>query len=558
MPLAYSYLRMSRPEQLRGDSLRRQLEGSRAYAAEHGLTLDESLQDLGVSAFRGRNRTEGALAEFLNAIEEERVPAGSVLIVENLDRLSREQVNTALRQFLGIIDAGITIVTLSDGQVYSQETMDGDITRLLMSIFYMARAHDESAQKAARLAAAWKNKRARLATDPDAKLTARIPAWLTLATDRRGFRVREERATAVRRIYEECAAGMGAIVIARRLTEDGVCPFGRSKGWQPSSVKKILDSEAVLGRFQPHRMENGRRVPDGEPVEGYFPKIIETELHAAARAALTRRKTGAGGQKGRTHANLFAGLLRCVHCEGPMHFLDKGAPPKGGRYVQCDHARRRARDPATGEILCRELRLWRYQTLEYFVLASLPDLDVRLVLDKEEQVAAVARRELEVIEEQLQRTNKKLRRLMVVIEGTGAEEDGDEIDDELARRVTELRSEIAALKARRKDTKRNLPAAPAVDDGDEDLLNSALERMEQLEADGTPERYRARATFAAALRRVIAVIKMGGLGAEIQTHAGNSVTLVYGGVKRIESMVQEQQAEFLDTLLNEEDQISED
>ena len=51
---AYSYLRFSTPEQLKGDSQRRQLEAARAYALEQGLELDESLtfQDLGVSGFK--------------------------------------------------------------------------------------------------------------------------------------------------------------------------------------------------------------------------------------------------------------------------------------------------------------------------------------------------------------------------------------------------------------------------------------------------------------------------------------------------------------------------
>jgi hypothetical protein len=54
---------MSTQGQLRGDSLRRQVERSRAYAAEHGLDLDETtgFNDIGVSAFRGENLKHGAL-----------------------------------------------------------------------------------------------------------------------------------------------------------------------------------------------------------------------------------------------------------------------------------------------------------------------------------------------------------------------------------------------------------------------------------------------------------------------------------------------------------------
>jgi DNA invertase Pin-like site-specific DNA recombinase len=52
-PRAYSYIRMSTEIQLKGDSLRRQLESSEKYANEHGLELVEKdrLQDIGISAF---------------------------------------------------------------------------------------------------------------------------------------------------------------------------------------------------------------------------------------------------------------------------------------------------------------------------------------------------------------------------------------------------------------------------------------------------------------------------------------------------------------------------
>ncbi|KAB1089302.1 hypothetical protein F4V91_24910 [Neorhizobium galegae] len=63
---AYSYIRMSTEVQLRGDSLRRQTEASRNYAVKHGLELVEGfqLEDIGVSAFHGRNVAQGSLGRF--------------------------------------------------------------------------------------------------------------------------------------------------------------------------------------------------------------------------------------------------------------------------------------------------------------------------------------------------------------------------------------------------------------------------------------------------------------------------------------------------------------
>ena len=108
-PKAYSYLRMSTEQQLKGDSLRRQMEASRQYAAEHELLLVDSLQDIGVSAYKGKNRTQGALRHFSDLVEEGKIERGSYLLLESLDRLSREQVRQALPFLLSLVSAGINI-----------------------------------------------------------------------------------------------------------------------------------------------------------------------------------------------------------------------------------------------------------------------------------------------------------------------------------------------------------------------------------------------------------------------------------------------------------------
>ena len=126
-PLAYSYVRFSTPEQARGESFRRQIELARAYAAKHGLHLDESFRDEGVSAFKGRHRDErAALGAFLSRVESGDVAKGSYLLVESLDRLSREEVVDALELFLGLTRNGIVIVTLADQRVYSRASLRAD------------------------------------------------------------------------------------------------------------------------------------------------------------------------------------------------------------------------------------------------------------------------------------------------------------------------------------------------------------------------------------------------------------------------------------------------
>ena len=68
MPLAYSYLRFSSPQQSTGDSLRRQIEARENWLAAHpGVVLDESLvmTDAGRSAFKRKEWDTYALARFV-------------------------------------------------------------------------------------------------------------------------------------------------------------------------------------------------------------------------------------------------------------------------------------------------------------------------------------------------------------------------------------------------------------------------------------------------------------------------------------------------------------
>src|SRR5882757_2817482 len=91
-PRVYSYLRFSDPQQRDGDSTRRQDDEAKRYADKHGLVLDTALRmtDEGLSGYHGAKKKKGALGAFLVKVEDGEVPVGSILLVENVDRLSRE------------------------------------------------------------------------------------------------------------------------------------------------------------------------------------------------------------------------------------------------------------------------------------------------------------------------------------------------------------------------------------------------------------------------------------------------------------------------------------
>ena len=263
-----------------------------------------------------------------------------VLICESLDRLNRQAPLDALAPFIGLINAGITLVTLTDRQRFTRESMgeDGGL-RLLGSLIVMLRAHEESATKSKRVRAAWERKRREAGVR---KLTKTCPAWLRLSADRSTFEVVEERAEIVRLIFRETASGVGKGSIAARLNAAGVPPFRGKNGWHASYVQKLLSSEATLGTYQPHTMKDGRRAPIGPPVLNYFPPVVDQSLMMKARAAIIARRTGAAGRKGADFRNIFTGIARCAACGGTMTYVGKG---DAERYLACSSARRRRACP---------------------------------------------------------------------------------------------------------------------------------------------------------------------------------------------------------------------
>ncbi|WP_324830433.1 recombinase family protein [Pseudomonas saxonica] len=121
----YSYLRFSDPRQATGSSADRQLAFASTWAKKRGMELDATLtlKDEGLSAYHERHVKQGALGAFLLAIEEGRIPRGSVLIVEGLDRLSRAEPLLAQAQLAQIINGGITVITASDGREYNRASL---------------------------------------------------------------------------------------------------------------------------------------------------------------------------------------------------------------------------------------------------------------------------------------------------------------------------------------------------------------------------------------------------------------------------------------------------
>jgi DNA invertase Pin-like site-specific DNA recombinase len=366
-PIAYSYIRFSDPSQAKGDSLRRQTEAAREWCKKHSVRLDTSvtLHDLGKSAYTGKHRTNPdrhALAAFLKLVEAGRVPKGSYLIIENLDRLSREDERAALRLWMDLLDQGVNIVQLQPETVFRHEKSDMfDIMRAVMEL---SRGHGESKLKSDRVGKAWRQKK-QAARANGTVLTRQLPAWV----EERGGKLAliPGKAAAVRRVLELAAAGYGIKAIIRRLVKEKVDPIGKSGRWTHSYVGLLIRDRKVFGELQPKKRDG---TPDGEPIPDYYPAAVSEAEWLSARAGVAQRFQKRGGTQG--HLNVFASLLRDARSGESYFAVTAPGRNKGRRRILANSDAREGRAP---------LRSFPLPIFERAVLSCLREIDPHDILN---------------------------------------------------------------------------------------------------------------------------------------------------------------------------------
>ncbi|MGH8436910.1 MAG: recombinase family protein [Pseudomonas sp.] len=303
----YSYLRFSDPRQATGSSADRQLLYAQSWAAGRGLVLDESLslRDEGLSAYHQQHVKQGALGAFLLAVSEGRIPEGSVLIVEGLDRLSRAEPIQAQAQLAQIINAGITVVTASDGREYNRAGLKAQPMDLVYSLLVMIRAHEESDTKSKRVKASIR----RLCdgwvagTYRGLIRNGKDPAWVQWTGT--AWELIPERVKAVHVALDLYRQGLGAGRAAKLMHEKGY--ELTSWGIAGQQIYRLIRLPALRGAK--------RIAVDGEDylLENYYPRLLtdaeydELQLLAGQRF----RRRGAGEIPGIITG---IGLTACGYC----------------------------------------------------------------------------------------------------------------------------------------------------------------------------------------------------------------------------------------------------
>lgn len=329
---AYSYIRLSSKRQTHNDKggIDRQLDGFRQVCNRFNWTPQtQTFSDLGVSAFSGDNRLKGELSEFMQLALDGKLAPTPCLVLESLDRFSRQDIDESEPAVLALLKSGVAIHVKFTGQTFTRaSTVElGDRIQILVAL---KAAHSYSQQLSERVTAAKTRKLARFENGEAVNICDFAPRWIDWNKDSKTLELNDN-SKAVEIIFREYQGGASLSSICRTLHSKHIPSF-LGGTWTKQTVRKILSNPATYGEFR------GK--------QGVFPAIVTKAQFESVQIILSRnagvklekgKKAAEGtefGKRGRTskHINIFRGLVRCSECGHSMSMNSGRNHP----YYRCD------------------------------------------------------------------------------------------------------------------------------------------------------------------------------------------------------------------------------
>lgn len=424
--IAAIYARKSQPQPgvtEEAKSCTRQIEHAKAYAARKGWTvaeehiyIDDDISGAEFARRPGYMRLLGTLGK--------RAPF-DVLIVSELSRLGREQIETAYA-CKQLAQAGVRVFCyLEDKEV----TLDSPTDKFLMSA--VAFAAEVEREKARQRVSDGMLRRARQGHVCGGSLFGYRNVRLDGHVDREIVKVEAE---VVRRIFEMRANGDGIKAIAKKLNDERIRSprsraSGRPQAWAPSSVRAVLHNEtyagvAVYNRTKQRDAWGQTRYQDRPPTEWIrvdvpHLRIVDETLWSAAHAKIeTAKQVYVRSQNGQLWGRppddaaskyLLSGFGRCAACGASMTVRTRhhGGPKSRKRVAGYTCASFDNR----GSSVCSNGLWLPLEAADEAILSHLADvmLDPDIVAGAIEDAIRELRPSRDAIEEQRQRLQGELK-----------------------------------------------------------------------------------------------------------------------------------------------------
>ncbi|WNC67541.1 recombinase family protein [Thalassotalea nanhaiensis] len=280
------------------------------------VRLDD-IVEAGVSAYRGAN-----LQEILTSARNGAYPEGSVVVMFDMTRFSREEFFDAATKIREIALSGLLIHFSTTGQTISPEDVS-DFGRFVGIQAQAEAANKESRSRAERTIASYQKRVA----NGEVVAVGNLPNWISKVYDTShtppkivGFEVIPKRGEVIRKIFEMYNDGKGANSIVRWLNENEAVWMEHHKRvaahkntrkirsvWNESYVTRLLTDYRLIGR----RVFNVGKDNESQ-VDDYYPITVPKGVFYQA---LEIRKTRTTTPSMRKYPPvIYMGITFCGYC----------------------------------------------------------------------------------------------------------------------------------------------------------------------------------------------------------------------------------------------------
>ncbi|NLS12470.1 recombinase family protein [Vibrio sp. SM6] len=302
--MIFGYIRVSTEEQAKKG--RSGINRQKKFITEKAESLgyNESdivlIDDSGISGFGKKDKTNiktGNLGKFLAEVDQGK-HEGSIFLVENIDRLSRD-FTAGMTAVLKLKDHDITVIT-RDGAF---DTLSSKLITTISPV----RSQEESDAKSEKITESYDTRISEVKSGIKKQFN-QVPNFYTWNGE--CYIIDPEYHKTILRCVELYLQGQGYRIIAKTLNAEKRKGSKENIFWQSSHVSALLSHKSLMGDYH---IKN-------QVIEGYFPATLDLDTYAQLKLALSRRKAfGRGGIPfNLTLITALGGITKCGNCKGAL------------------------------------------------------------------------------------------------------------------------------------------------------------------------------------------------------------------------------------------------
>ena len=280
----FLYQRVSSERQTTGAGLDRQSDDALAWCEQYGLIPDDQfkLSDGGFSASKGHHVSKGSFGRFLQAAQRSELGVAPLLVIENIDRISRlEPLDGLYDVVLALLRNGVSIAVVDKGgrseTIYRGKGQDKttDTMHIMRLVIELEKAHKYSKDLSDRVADSWERFDKALLEGRNLRPRHIMPRWLRWNDDDCRYEPIEDRVATIQRLFD-LFEDFGSRKVAAILNSEGHKSWGRWENqkqgqtgglWNTGTVRTVLMDNRVWGAYEIHPPDATGRVIRQDPLQ---------------------------------------------------------------------------------------------------------------------------------------------------------------------------------------------------------------------------------------------------------------------------------------------------